>query len=223
MNIQYVFMLAFAIIAGQSCANHNQYSQQNKNDFKQDIEILIDTSSNTVKEDSSLSKKWFMSLDEALEIPLEIEYLILRGKNYKTFPQEIFAFENLKQLDISLNPLKVLPPNVSQLEKLEELHLAYGELEELPTSIGNMQSLKRLDLLDNNLTTLPNSIGGLVNLTFLNLTMNPIEDLPESMANLKKLERLGLRGMEGKVNPNFTPEKQKYLQALLPNCKITFE
>jgi hypothetical protein len=79
---------------------------------------------------------------------------------------------NVIELCLAEQHLKILPESVGDLSSLEELRLTGNQLTTLPESIGNLKSLKRLYLANNKLSTLPESFSQLKNLLLINLKEN---------------------------------------------------
>lgn len=117
--------------------------------------------------------------------------------------------EAIKNLNLFLNPLKVIPHNLPLLEvftfgvtevshlpplefpKLRWLTLAVNQIKNLPDEICLLQHLEGLQLAKNKLTNLPNNIGDLKNLSQLGLYSNELSTVPESFFSLK-LRKLNL-------------------------------
>lgn len=100
----------------------------------------------------------------------------------------------LKVLDLSFLNLNKIPPEIGCLENLEELNLAGNCLKVLPEEIYNLKNLKVLSLGDvisggNNLTSLSKNIGKLTNLEVLKIVWNEdLKELPKEILNLPKLD-----------------------------------
>src|SRR5947207_1790037 len=57
----------------------------------------------------------FNDLNEALQNPDRVYRLSLHGKKLKVFPNEIFKFKNLQELDLSKNRIDSVPEGIGTL------------------------------------------------------------------------------------------------------------
>lgn len=143
--------------------------------------------------DYMLKLKCFTSLEKALEMPDSVVCLKLRRNGLTEFPNEIFKFKNLRQLDLGNNKISSIPANIGDLEKLEVLNLERNKFVMLSKSIGDLHALRYLDLGMNAVQALPFEIGELRNLEFLQIWANEVTALPRSMEKLHKLRWLDMR------------------------------
>ncbi len=156
----------------------------------------------------------FTSLEEALKEPYKVYRLHLKKQKLETFPEEIFQFPNLQDLDLSKNKIVDLPAKLGDLKKLQLLNLSGNNIEVLPHSIGELRELKKLYINKNKLIALPAQIGDLTQLRILDLWSNEISYFPEDMKKMKSLKKLDLR------NILISEEQQNKLKEWLPNTKI---
>ena len=205
---KYIFLWVFWILIS-GCS----HKQKETSDSKIKKEVPIDTS-------GYKNLEYFGNLDSAILNPRKVGHLSLRENDYLEFPKEIFEFQNLRSLDISMNSIEIIPPEIKKLTQLESLVMAYCSLYTISKEIGELQNLRSLDLLDNNLSAIPESIGNLHSLEKLNLTMNPLIELPSSISNLENLKNLSLQG--NKVR-KFSEEEKQEIEDSLPHCKIYFD
>ena len=80
-------------------------------------------------------------------------------QNLTDIPIQIFEFDALVSLNISVNKIKFLPQALWQLSKLQSLDISANELEFIPEEIGHLTDLKELNLRHNLLTFLPDAFG----------------------------------------------------------------
>lgn len=156
----------------------------------------------------------YTSLEEALKEPYKVYRLHLNKKKLEKFPEEIFQFSNLQDLDLSKNKLEELPDSLGKLRKLQVLNVSSNNLEVFPKSLGDLTNLKKLFANKNKLISLPAQIGNLTQLRLLDLWSNEIAYFPEDMKHMKSLRKLDLR------NILINDEQQKKLREWLPNTKI---
>ena len=110
----------------------------------------------------------------------------------KVLPDWIGLCVNLKNLNISYNPLYELPSWIGNLVDLETLGAFKSRIQSLPEEIGNLTKLKEIHLQSNHIKTLPSSIGKLASLTELDLMSTSFNSLPSEIENLKNLKKLSL-------------------------------
>ncbi|XP_020677529.1 receptor-like protein 7 isoform X1 [Dendrobium catenatum] len=127
-----------------------------------------------------------------------LEVLSMRGSSlFGGFPKPIFQLRNLKQLDISENPMLYGSlPDFSVDNNLIRLVLYHTNFSgNLPNTIGNLKFLKDLDLSSCQFSgIIPSSIGNLSQLETLNLSNNSKLQgpIPRSLFQLSKLSNLYL-------------------------------
>jgi len=96
---------------------------------------------------------------------------------------------NLKSLNLYLNPLPIFPELVLGLRKLEVLSLGVTNILKLPP-ISSLQNLKWLTLTVNPFKHLPEDICELKKLEGLQLAKNQLESLPQEIGKLSNLKVL---------------------------------
>lgn len=156
------------------------------------------------------------NLSEALKNPLLYKSARFNNSGLTDFPEQIFLFSNLEELDISQNAITVLPSKLNELKKLKELHVNKNSLTSLGTEITSCATLEVLQIQNNplksiteeigNMTTLkeltigeiarncelPAGLWGLINLTKLKITNAFLTEIPAAVSGLKQLEELCL-------------------------------
>lgn len=165
---------------------------------------------------SLANAKVYTNLDSALKEPDKVFKLVLRKKNYKTFPREVFQFKNLQYLDLSKNNIKEIPDDIEQLKLLQYFACSKCKISRLPENIGKLSHLYYLNFNQNNLDSLPESIGQLKKLQVLDLWDNNLSYFPTSMRELENLRIMDVRSIL------LNEQQQNYIQSLLPNTKIYF-
>ncbi len=171
--------------------------------------------------DSSMIKKEYISLEEALKEPEKVyrlnlsnqdlklppdsvwakfknlEYLNLRNNHLKNIPIGLSYLNKLKVLDLSSNDFKLLPQSLSKLENIEEIYLNDEkniELEKSLLVLKDLPGLKILHLEKDNLKTIPKSLLYFNNLEQLYLNNNRFKKLPIEVQGLKNLKYMDLHG-----------------------------
>lgn len=156
------------------------------------------------------------SIADGLKNPDSVFVLVLRRNKLTEFPQEIFKFKNLNELDISRNKIVLIPRDIGTLTYLADFNISKNKLKTLPPDIGKLKDLKRLIIFQNNIAYLPSEIGGLESLEYLDMWGNEVETLPPEMGNLKNLQKLDMRVIE------MSDTRQKEYHELMPNTNILF-
>lgn len=120
--------------------------------------------------------------------PMEVYALRIYGDSYKSFPEEVFNFKNLRSLIVNADNVFFLPEKIHELKNLRKLVIA--NVAELPDSLFLLKKLEELVLSDP-FAGLTEKIGELTSLKKLSLETNSI---PKSIRSLKKLEELVILG-----------------------------
>lgn len=148
-------------------------------------EAIVDESS-AEEERYDYSINNLESLRKACNVnPLKVYSLQLSDDSYKSFPDEVFNFKNLKRLEIRGGRIKFLPEKIAQLKSLKKLVLAV-ELAELPDSLFDLSNLEELEI-HHSINTLNPKIG---QLTKLKKLIIPAINIPATIKNLVNLEYL---------------------------------
>ena len=158
----------------------------------------------------------FYSLEAAKRDPITVEYLILQKKKMTKYPDSLFIFQNLLELDLSKNKIDLIGPEIGELPPLFKLNLHGNELSRIPPQIGKVKSLRELDLSKNKIKFLPETIGELQDLEVLRVYANPLEDLPSGIFQLNNLKEIDLRQMD------LPKETLITLRESLPEVKILY-
>jgi len=98
----------------------------------------------------------------------------------------------LRELDVSINPLDELPAEMSDLVSLESLIASGTALAELPEVLQSMRALRTLIWSGNEVRELPQWIGELTNITELDISMNQLFELPREIGNMRSLRVLNV-------------------------------
>ena len=141
-------------------------------------------------------KTTFKNLEEALETPDQVQKLVLRRKRLKSWPDEVLAFPNLKELDLAHNKIDAFPADLSALDQLEVLVLTHNRIDSVPDAIGGITALRELYLGNNEVYHISEELGRLTRLELLELWSNNIYYLPNSAADLVNLKEVDLRGIQ---------------------------
>lgn len=136
---------------------------------------------------------------------------------WEEIPEKLYAFKNLKYLNISKNKLTELPLKMGEFKSLKTLDATKNALDETPVVICQLPKLQRLHLARNKISSLPACIGYLTDLKVLDIWDNPMNKLPEEISSLKKLEAVDMRSIM--LGPHF---QQKWQEAM-PQVKWYFD
>ncbi|MES2593030.1 MAG: leucine-rich repeat domain-containing protein [Bacteroidota bacterium] len=156
------------------------------------------------------------NLTEALKNPAIYKSARFSNSGLTKFPEQVFSFPNIEELDISQNTIKELPSNLNELQNLKELHVNKNQL----TSIGNeiilCSKLEVIQIQNNPLQSIskdiekvislkevtigevaknckvPVELWNLTNLVKLKITNAGLTEIPASIAGLKRLGELCL-------------------------------
>lgn len=181
------------------------------------INLFALNSVSTVAQNGLDTIKVYINLDSALANPDEVIRLNLERSKFKSLPESILHFKNLRELNLNSNKLKNIPPWLSQLDQLERLYLSKNKIEEFPAIICEIKTLKLLVLSRNDLYEFPACFGDLVNLEALDIWETNVASFPIEVENLKKLKLLDMRAIQ--MNEN----EQGNIRALLPaDAEINF-
>lgn len=155
-----------------------------------------------------VTKIWFLdqkSGEHVEQIKLFTKvYKIYIGQDpsFTTFPADISALVELRELNVYNTKIQQIPPSIHQLQKLEKLILHKNNIGSLPGEIALLPNLKELSLASNNINYLPNNIADCKALEELDLTSNPIAELPISVTKIRTLRILRLESTNIKEIPN---------------------
>ncbi|GAB3954541.1 hypothetical protein GCM10028805_40160 [Spirosoma harenae] len=157
-------------------------------------------------------------------------------RDYSQIVSVLAQMPNLKELELSVNPIPKeiglctqiekltlwpgidpqiplqLPDELVDLQQLKTLLFHRAYFDKIPSAIGHLSGLEELAFHESDFEQLPDSVGALANLTFLTISENPsLRTLPESLGNLTKLKELCLN-----ENPQLThlPDSLKKLTNL---------
>jgi len=159
----------------------------------------------------------FYSLEEAASVhPDSVFRLDLSKDKLTEIPSAIYAYKNLRELNLSQNKLTSLPDDF-HLPNLQILNLEKNDLDTFSNSICRNTALTHLYMGKNKIKYLPETIGNLQNLVVFDIWFNPIQDLPMALTTMKKLRFMDLRGI------TYSKDFQKKWNALLPWVKIEFD
>ena len=115
-----------------------------------------------------------------------LEILNLSYNNIKTL-KGLHRLDNIRELEISFNPLFLDPELIVSLPKLEKLIIRHCGLTYLPPEIKRLSNLKKLVVPENRLEEIPPELGELKKLENLMLYKNNLHDLPVELFSLSNL------------------------------------
>lgn len=156
------------------------------------------------------------NLKEALTHPADYKSARFNACGISEFPEELFLFPNLEEIDISKNSLAVLPSRLSEFQNLKELHVnknvltALGHeiiackklevlqiqnnpLKTINKEIGTMASLKEITIGEVDATcTVPAELWTLTGLKKIKITNAHLTEIPVAIGQLKQLNEICL-------------------------------
>ncbi len=179
-----------------------------------------------------VANEWFYQ--DYLNLPPKSKDQIIRLnlENLEEFPDLLYEFKNLKELNISKSAIKTINCNsLKDLKFLESLSLYETLISEIPACINNLPKLKKLMLDQNKIKSIDKAIvqnatiselslngndlrienklnPNLKNLTHIYLSRNYIEEIPESWKSLSKLNYI-------EINSNKINKVPKNLDVLI--------
>jgi len=180
-----------------------------------------------VTPDSSVIKKQYSDIKEALKEPekvyrldlsnqnlnlpsdsiwekfINLEYLSFKNDHLTNLPDGLGKLKKLKILDLSGNDFKVLPQSLSRLENLVELYLNDEKKMDMTQSlliIKDLPNLKILHLENDHLKSIPKSLLYFKNLDTLYLNNNRFRQAPIELKELRKLHFVDLHDNRYRLN-----------------------
>jgi Leucine-rich repeat (LRR) protein len=81
--------------------------------------------------------------------PLSIKTINMHNCKFDTLSKDIEVFQNVEELDLSVNNLKSLPLQFAKLKKLKSLNLSFNRLTSFPQALVNLEAIQVLDLRQN--------------------------------------------------------------------------
>jgi len=222
----------------------NKIEQISNNLFAGTRVSYVDLGKNTL---TFFNPNWFGGIESTLEVLL-IDYNHIVGFSSFMFDR----FENLRELDISLNPGTVLysqvffglsnlrrlymsaiglttvdPAWFRPLTSIEHIHLSYNQIRDIPDdTFDGLSTLQTLDLSTNDLAFVRSTIFGssITNIRYLHLNYNRIVALDQQLIdNAESLMWLLLLGNDC-LNRNYynVPEDRDTMNEELQQCFTNF-
>jgi leucine-rich repeat protein SHOC2 len=130
---------------------------------------------------------------------INLQTLLLNGKQLQSIPGEIGQLTNLQSLHLYDNQLQSIPTEIGQLINLQRLDLYNNQLQSIPGEIGQLTNLHTLYLHYNQLQSIPGEMGQLANLQTLYLNNNQLQSIPEEIGQLTNLRILSLDNNQTKI------------------------
>lgn len=109
------------------------------------------------------------NLTEALKNPDVYRSARFYAADLKAFPEELFLFKNLEEIDLAANEITSLPARLNEFAYLKELHVNKNKLTSLGTEIIACQQLQVLQIQENPLQSISSDIGKMKNLREITL------------------------------------------------------
>lgn len=123
-------------------------------------------------------------------LKFDLLYLQLKDNKFESLPNDIFACDLLKYLNLSTNGLVELNESVGGLKDLRELFIADNKLATLPVSLSFCKHLQTLELQNNQITRIPLGSLLLPQLLKLDLSSNKLTEIPVSISELALLGKI---------------------------------
>ncbi|MCU0353639.1 MAG: leucine-rich repeat domain-containing protein [Cytophagales bacterium] len=82
----------------------------------------------------------------------DIRVIVFHNCKFNSIPADVKVFENVQEMDLSVNNLNTLPPAFAKLTKLRKLDLSFNRLTRFPPVLLKMKSLEDLNLQYNGQT-----------------------------------------------------------------------
>jgi leucine-rich repeat protein SHOC2 len=108
------------------------------------------------------------------------DFMNLSNMGLPAVMDEIMAYDNLTELDLSHNKIFILKAEICDLTKMSHLNLSHNCIKMIPAKISQLTHLESLKCAHNRISHFPESLGALDSLTELTLTGNPLES-PSAM------------------------------------------
>ena len=131
------------------------------------------------------------NLTEALKDPSKYRSARFYQAGLKEFPELLFLFKNLEEIDLSSNQLTALPDRLTAFKLLKELHVNNNKLTALGIEITNCTQLQVLQIQDNPLQTISPEIAKMIALE--EFTMGEIATectIPDQLWTLYGLKKI---------------------------------
>jgi Leucine-rich repeat (LRR) protein len=157
-----------------------------------------------------------LNLAEALKNPTHYKCARFTNANLTAFPEQLFLFPYLEEIDISHNSITSLPSKLNTFKTLRELHVnnnqitSFGTeitscpmleviqiqknpLENITKEIGQMSTLREITIGEvSSKCAIPAELWSLVNLKKIKITNANLVEIPTAIANMKQLDELCL-------------------------------
>jgi Leucine-rich repeat (LRR) protein len=131
------------------------------------------------------------NLDEALKNPDKYRSARFYQAGLKEFPEQLFLFKNLEEIDLASNQITVLPDRFTEFKLLKEVHVNNNKLTSLGTEITNCTQLQVIQIQDNPLKTITTDIAKMTMLEELTLgEFAPECKVPEQLWTLTGLKKI---------------------------------
>ncbi len=141
------------------------------------------------------------NLVDALKNPDVYKSARFYNAGLKEFPEQLFLFKNLEEIDLASNQLTVIPERLNEFKNLKELYLNKNKLTSFGPEIIACQQLRVLHIHDNPLQTISPEIGKMKTLLEINLgqiaagcaipaelwTLTNLEEIKITNANLTEI------------------------------------
>jgi Leucine-rich repeat (LRR) protein len=126
-----------------------------------------------VSVDSSIVKKEYLSIEEALKQPDKVYRINLSNQKFKMPSDSVWAlFQNLEYLNLGNDHIKNIPKGFGNLKKLKVLDLSGNDFKLLPESLSELENLEEIFLNDEKYMDLENSLLIIKNLPKLRILVS---------------------------------------------------
>ena len=216
-RINFSPLLKFAIaLVSVFCYSTAVAQQGNKSKLKHSTPAVKKDVNDFVPDSKYGAVLTLSNLSEALKNPTAYKSAHFDNSGLTEFPEQIFLFPNIVELDISRNSIKKLPSRLNELKNLKALYVNKNRLTSLGSEITNCKNLEILEIQDNPLEKIskeiatmsalreltiretpknciiPSELWSMTNLTKLRITYAHITKIPTSISEFKQLKELCL-------------------------------
>ncbi len=131
------------------------------------------------------------NLTEALKNPSDYKAARFTNARLTTFPDELFLFPNLVEVDVSRNAITVIPARLKEMKYLKDLFVNKNRLTEIGSEITSLTNLEVLMIQCNPLESISKEIGKMNALKELTIGEVPVKcAVPKEVWDLKNLKVL---------------------------------
>ena len=164
--------------------------------YSKDIQLLLSDNKLT---DTAIDEYAFNDIDDM------ISYLDLRQNNLSSVPKAVSKLQNLKELYLAYNPIRIVDPQIFTLtgQSLQRLSMPLALILSWPEAFHHLSVLEHLTLIDLRFTLPPNAFQGFTT-TLKHLILHRAEFpyVPPPVCDLKALQTLNITNDSNLIGKN---------------------